>query len=35
LEEKFKQIVAKNKNKVFNTAFGFMKNREDAEDISQ
>lgn len=35
MEEKFKQIVAKNKNKVFNTAFGFMKNREDAEDISQ
>jgi RNA polymerase sigma factor (sigma-70 family) len=35
LEEKFKQIVAKHKNKVFNTAFGFLKNREDAEDVSQ
>lgn len=35
MEEKFKLIVGKNKNKVFNTAFGFLKNREDAEDIAQ
>lgn len=35
MESSFKKVVEENKNKVFNTAFGFLKNREDAEDITQ
>ncbi|MGZ3899783.1 MAG: RNA polymerase sigma factor [Bacteroidia bacterium] len=31
----FREIVESNKNKVYNTAFGFVQNIEDAEDITQ
>jgi len=34
-EISFKELVEANKNRVFNTALGFVQNTEDAEDISQ
>jgi RNA polymerase sigma-70 factor (ECF subfamily) len=34
-QEAFKTLVEKYKNQVFNTSFGFLHNREDAEDIAQ
>jgi len=33
--EYFKELVDKYKNMVFNICFGFVKNKEDAEDITQ
>lgn len=31
----FKELVEANKNRVYNTALGFLQNAEDAEDIAQ
>jgi RNA polymerase sigma factor (sigma-70 family) len=31
----FRELIDANKNRVYNTAFGFVQNREDAEDITQ
>lgn len=31
----FRELVEEHKNRVFNTCLGFLKNRHDAEDISQ
>ncbi len=33
--EYFKELVDKYKNMVFRICFGFVKNKEDAEDITQ
>ena len=33
--EYFKELVDKYKNMVFRICFGFVKNKEDAEDIAQ
>lgn len=34
-DSNFKTIVSTYKNKVFNTCLGFVKNKEDAEDLAQ
>ncbi len=34
-EEDFHQLVSENQDRVYNTCLGFMKNQEDAKDMSQ